>query len=179
MINRENPILNKLKKMNTEEKRKVTLRIERAVVSNMKKYKGCCRCVVDALQKNLGLDDSYVIKAAIPLGAGVARSGETCGALIGGLMIIGMVYGPDQLDEWTSPAYTKTMEESLKLYDRFRNKFGTTTCYNLQNVVFSRSFNLKTIDERKQLFEANNNAGFPVIKAAVRMTARQILNDQA
>ncbi|MBE3128956.1 MAG: C_GCAxxG_C_C family protein, partial [Actinobacteria bacterium] len=59
-----------------------------------------------------------VIKANSVLAAGVFLMGETCGALTGGIMTIDLVAGSEKLEDFD--AYQKAMENSYKLYNRFK-----------------------------------------------------------
>ena len=53
-------------------------------------YRGCCQIQVKALTDHLGIFSDEVLKAATPFAAGVARKGEQCGHLTGGIMVIGL-----------------------------------------------------------------------------------------
>jgi len=69
-----------------------------------------------------------VIKASTALSTGVTRMGETCGALIGGVMGIGLVVGSEKLED--HQAYETTMEYSNKLCNQFKKRYGTTYALN-------------------------------------------------
>jgi hypothetical protein len=68
-------------------KAKVLDRVEKAAYDNNRAYEGCARCVLHAIQTHMNLVDeasfTAAFKASTALSAGVARKGETCGALIG------------------------------------------------------------------------------------------------
>jgi len=68
-------------------------RVAWAAYYNDRVYEGCTRSVFQALQSHLHLEDGAAIKASTALAGGVARMGETCGALTGGIMAIGLVLG--------------------------------------------------------------------------------------
>ena len=61
-------------------------------------YHGCSQAVLKALQDSLRIGDNLTYKAASAFAAGIARMGEICGALIGGIMAISLAYGRDKLD---------------------------------------------------------------------------------
>ena len=52
----------------------------------------------DSVEIHLHLGNGEALKASIALSAGIARMGETCGALTGGIMAIGLVLGREELD---------------------------------------------------------------------------------
>lgn len=61
----------------------------------------CAQSSYLALEEQFGLKGDEVLKALTPL-PGIAERGETCGAVLGPLMIFGLIYGRDKnrLDDW-------------------------------------------------------------------------------
>ena len=57
---------------------------------------GCGRCCLTTVMRYLKLADEPTVelfgKAAFPLSGGIAQEKETCGALLGGLMAIGIAF---------------------------------------------------------------------------------------
>jgi hypothetical protein len=49
----------------------------------------CAQAVFAALAPEFGLDQATAVKIAATLGGGIARTGETCGAVTGALLTIG------------------------------------------------------------------------------------------
>jgi len=95
--------------------------------------------VLCALQTQLGLESSAVMKAATALGGGVGRTGEVCGGLLGGFMATGLVYASGGLDDArTSPAYQETMTPAMKLTDRFKKEFGGLRCHDVHRGLCGR-----------------------------------------
>ena len=90
---------------------------------------GCCsQATLLACQEMLGLEDELALKAATFLSGGVVGSGEFCGALTGGIMALGLVYGrPDvavgSQHDGSGPG--------LRLYRWFMKKYGTVSCREL------------------------------------------------
>lgn len=145
------------------------------------KYHGCSQCVVAAIQEGLGLSDKSAFKAATGLAGGIARMGETCGALLGGIMAIGMVFGRDILeDSATSTKYQKTMQLSSQLCNKFMEEFGTTKCREIQVKLFGRSFNLNDPKEREEFVRAGAFSinGCPsVVRRATRLAMKIIVEN--
>jgi len=162
--------------MSVEEKKKLVRRIEKAACDNERRRKGCCRNVIAALQMHLGLGNGDVFRAAVPLGGGVARSGGTCGALLGGLMAIGLAYCEDDQDvSVTTPLYEETMLQGIEFFERFKEKHGSLECRDIQMNVFGRYYDLNKPDEASELGEVDRKAGYPVIATAARLAAEVIL----
>ncbi|MCF3652788.1 MAG: C-GCAxxG-C-C family protein [Aigarchaeota archaeon] len=51
-------------------------------------FHGYAQITLKALQEVFGLTDVESFKAASPLSGGIARSGQTCGSLLGALLFI-------------------------------------------------------------------------------------------
>ena len=141
----------RLKNLSREEKSKLLKRIEESASYNERVYHGCCRSVLKALQIHLGLENDVAIKAATALGGGVARTGEGCGGLLGGLMAIGLAYAPDVMENArTSAAYRKTMDCGMKLSERFKKEFGSIRCHEVQEKIFGRHYDLRNAEDTKE-----------------------------
>ena len=57
----------------------------------------CAQSVVLAYEDILGVDKDTLLKLSAPFGGGVGRLREICGAVSGGVMVLGMVTGLDNL----------------------------------------------------------------------------------
>jgi C_GCAxxG_C_C family probable redox protein len=71
------------------------------------------------------------LKMGCGLGAGMGRKEEVCGAVTGGILVIGSKYGRGENDDLTvtEATYTKTRE----FMDAFSKKHGTYICRQLLN----------------------------------------------
>lgn len=140
-------------------------------------YHGCSQCVLRALQDHLKLGNRESYKAATALAGGIARMGETCGALIGGIMAISLAFGREELEDGTtSPGYAKAMDLSMDLCRRFQEAFGTTQCREIHKALFGRSFNFWDPEERKEFVKAGGYEKCPeVARKAAELTAQVIL----
>lgn len=145
-------------------------------------YHGCSQAVLKALQDSLGIGDNLTFKAASGLAGGVARMGEICGALTGGVMAISLVYGREKLEETTtSKNYLKAIELSIKLFERFKEEFGSVRCFDVQKKLFGRSFDLKKEEDRQEFIKVGGYSpeGCPqVVKKAAMLTAEIILKEK-
>lgn len=168
----------RLSKVNKQEKMQLLKKIEESAGYHEKVYHGCCRSVLKALQSHLGLENDEVIKAATALGGGVARTGESCGGLLGGLMAIGLVYASGSLDNSrTSPAYKETMDSAMRLCDRFKKELGGTRCYEVQERIFGRHYDLRNPVDIKEFREsAHTKCEVLVAGLSARLAAEVIFD---
>ena len=91
----------------------------------------CAQSVFYSFCEDLGLDKNTALRIASGLGSGMGRSGEVCGAVSGGILVLGTKYGRGEND---SPAakeltYTKTRA----LMSRFSGVHGSYKCRDLLN----------------------------------------------
>ena len=80
------------------------------------------KTLIDAFEIEVSDD---VIKMASGFPVGIGGTGCTCGALSGGIMIIGLVFGRTAAKD---PAVNDAMRLSAKLHDTFIAQHKTTCC---------------------------------------------------
>lgn len=141
------------------------------------KYHGCSQMTLKAIQDVLGLSDGNVFKAASALAGGVARGGEVCGALLGALMAVGLVYGRDRLEPTTESAnYRKAMEVGAKVFDEFKEYFGSVRCRDIHIRLFGKYYNLRDPKELSEFISSGDiNKCSDVVKVAARIAVKSIL----
>ena len=71
------------------------------------------------------------MKLATGLGAGMARRGEVCGALTGGILVLGLKFGRGGQQDRS--ATERTYEKSEELITRFEKQHGSCLCRALLN----------------------------------------------
>ncbi len=113
---------------------------------------GCSQATLAALMEVFGIFEPAVLRAATALSGGVARRGTACGSLSGGLLMIGLLTGRDDLEMTTQ--YQRGMQFADKLCKRFEEAYGSIVCRDIQKIKFGRSFNLQDEGELKTLHEA-------------------------
>jgi C_GCAxxG_C_C family probable redox protein len=137
----------------------------------------CAQSSFMALKEQFGLDGGQVVKALTPM-AGIAERGETCGAVSGPLMILGLVFGRGELrlDDWN--AYQASLEPSGAFCRRFEDTFGSTMCHEVQEGAFGRCYHLTDPEELRAFQEAGaTEQCSKVVKKAVRIAAEIILEE--
>lgn len=96
-----------------------------------------------AFASEFGLPDETALQIAAPFGGGMARSGGTCGAVTGGLMVIGLKAGnttPDGKDE--------TYALARKFMCRFEERHGALLCRELINCDMTTPEGLQQAKEK-------------------------------
>ncbi len=78
-------------------------------------HSGCSQAVLLALQEGLGIGDAESFRSATVLSGGIARRGETCGALLGALMA-----GREQMED--RPSYVRATGIGDQICDEFQEK---------------------------------------------------------
>jgi C_GCAxxG_C_C family probable redox protein len=93
----------------------------------IRKY-NCAQSVILAFPELINGSDQSVLKQSYGFGGGMGRLQETCGALTGGFMVIGLFHGTDVPDEAIKDNINKNIQ---KLTSDFKSKWGTTNCRDL------------------------------------------------
>jgi C_GCAxxG_C_C family probable redox protein len=151
--------------------------LDQKVDRYMQLSNNCAQSSFLALSEQFELEGAGVLKALTPL-PGIAERGETCGAVIGPLMAMGLLYGrgKNQLHDWE--AYRESLVPSGKFCANFEKTFGSTLCRDIQADQFGRSFDLNQPEELREFQAAGATAKCSeVARKSVRMAAEIILND--
>ncbi|MFH2127223.1 MAG: C-GCAxxG-C-C family protein [Pseudomonadota bacterium] len=82
---------------------------------------GCGQVVVQSFLDQMGVEDRLLSKASSPFFAGLALTGNTCGALLGPLMMLGMVFGRGDINQGL-PALLENIRPMRKLIKIFLEK---------------------------------------------------------
>jgi C_GCAxxG_C_C family probable redox protein len=152
--------------------------IAKAAYDNNRAYEGCSRCVLWALQTHMRRPDDGALRASTAMAGGVARMGETCGALLGGIMFAGQVLAREDLRDFD--AYVATMEVAAQIFDRFKREFGTTRCRDIQEERLGRSFDFFKEEDREAWYRRGGLEVCPLVCAeAARLTADVLLPEES
>jgi len=154
-------------------------RVSKAAYNNNRAYEGCARCVIHALQTHLHIVDDEkafkaVLKSSTALSAGVARKGETCGALLGALMAAGLAKGTERLDDFDG--YVDTMKAAAEIFEKFKENYGTVKCFEIQEKLFGRSIDFFKTEDAEWWYDNEGLDKCPgVCAVAARIGAEVIL----
>jgi len=175
----EGTLFDKAKRMSTEEKEKLAEKIAEDASHYEMTIRGCCQSTLAAIQDSLKIGGMELYKAASAMSAGVAGNGEVCGALLAGVLSIGLVYGRDNKEEFTrtSKTYQDARERAGRLTDKFRAEFGSLRCNDILAKLHGRSFNLRDPEDYKALGvpEIHDKCAYITCKKAARMAVEVLL----
>ena len=102
----------------------------------------CSQAVLGAFADEFGMDIKTALKLGGCFGGGMCK-GEVCGACVGALMVLGLIYGH---------CHSENKEERARAYqvaDDFLNRFteakGTVVCRELLNYDLTKEEDMKEI----------------------------------
>jgi C_GCAxxG_C_C family probable redox protein len=112
--------------------------LRRLTTESEVKHHGCCQVVVQTFLDVLGVENEALSMAASPFVGGLALTGNNCGAVIGGLMVLGTVFGRKDLQEGM-PGLLKGIKPMRWLVKSFSDKHGAVNCRDLTGVLLADS----------------------------------------
>jgi len=89
----------------------------------------CAPAVLSTYSGQFGLEKALALKIACGFGAGIGRTGRTCGAVTGALMVIGLKHGQVNLADEEASQRTYTLVKEF--IDRFTTLHGSIECKEL------------------------------------------------
>ncbi len=155
-----------------------------------KNSRSCSQSTVAALHELLGFEDILVKVATSSCGGQVRRVEGTCGAVIGGTLVLDYFFGrpSDKL------SYETRNQDNINLIgiaisvaellsNRFAQEYGTIVCPNIHAKLFGRAFHFKDPKEG-ELFEQAGAHSDPtkcmrVVGNAARWTLEILLDEGA
>jgi len=87
----------------------------------------CSQAMLLTYGPQFGIDQDTALRVARPFGSGIARMGETCGAVSGAYMVLGLRFQ----DENEKVAKEKCYVLCRELAKRFKDINGSTSCSQL------------------------------------------------
>jgi C_GCAxxG_C_C family probable redox protein len=106
----------------------------------------CSQAVFSSYADGFGLDKETALKIAAGFGGGMGRMADTCGAVTGAMMVLGLRFGgtaPDR--EAKERVYAKVREFA----DRFKALNGSLTCRDLLGCDISTPEGFEAAKEKK------------------------------
>jgi C_GCAxxG_C_C family probable redox protein len=86
-------------------------------------------------QKKLGMNDPALVKSMTAFAGGVVSSGGACGALAGGIALLGSVLGNDDPEKKDDPLLWKACREFYARFDNeVTNEDGSVNCRDITGV---------------------------------------------
>ncbi len=100
---------------------------EKALDLFSKRYM-CSQAVLAAFAEKCGIPEKQALRVSSCFGSGM-RKGEVCGACTGALMVLGLLYGQDDVVDTESKM--RSIEVTEKLMERFSEACGSYLCNDL------------------------------------------------
>lgn len=91
----------------------------------------CAQSILYAFRDESDLPEEVALKIACGLGAGMGRKEEVCGAVTGGILVLGMRHGRGSKDDRSATDITYL--QTKKLMEEFAKQHGTYICRQLLN----------------------------------------------
>lgn len=152
----------------------VFLLLDQKVDHYMKISNNCAQSSFLALSDQFGLGNPEIVKALTPL-PGIAERGETCGAVTGGLLALGLVFGRDNINDWQ--AYRDSLIPANTFCDRFIKETGSTQCCEIVEKSFGTRLDLRDPQDLAQFQRSDATEKCSnIVKTAVRIAADLILD---
>jgi C_GCAxxG_C_C family probable redox protein len=146
-----------------------------------KVYHGCAQCVLGTMMKIFQLTQPEVFQAATGLAGGIGLSVEgSCGALTGGALAIGLIYGRE-IDQMDDPERRRFIAYRLanQLHQKFIEKYGSSLCGQIHKKTMGRTYHLTDPQEWQAFLEAGGHSEKcpGVVGQAARWTAQILLEE--
>jgi len=134
----------------------------------------CAQTSFLVLKEQFNLDDGKILKALTPF-PGIALRGETCGAIIGALMALGLVFGRDSIDDM--PGYVRSLPPARKFCRQFEKEQGSNMCGAILESKLGKRYNLANPIEAALYFSSGGpQKCAEVVASAVSIAAGIILD---
>ena len=108
----------------------------------------CAQAVFLPFAAERGLGEGAAARIASSFGAGMGRMQETCGAVTGAFMALGLEYGFEKGDDHERKALI--LQRTKEFIDRFKGEFGTLSCKELTGCDFNTDEGMKFHKESGQ-----------------------------
>ncbi len=117
--------------------------MKNAAIENFRNQLNCAQAVLGAFSDQYQIDKNTAYSISCGFGAGMGRLQETCGAVTGSFMVLGLHNSKNHTDNKQRKDLTYGMIQEFE--KRFKKIHGTIKCADLLNI------DLRT-DEGQQLF---------------------------
>ena len=157
-------------------KKEIIKELEEKIDKFLPMYGSCSQASFCALNEQFKLGADNTIRALKPFTGGITLKGETCGAVSGSLLAIGFFFEPMNQDGKEKAG--SSIEYGTMFFDRFKEEFGSTRCWGVQEHQYGRYYDFLNPEENKLFMEAAKSGKcFDVVKKAVSIAGDIILEN--
>ncbi|MGQ9537333.1 MAG: C-GCAxxG-C-C family protein [Actinomycetota bacterium] len=141
---------------------------------------GCAQSVVAGLLDVLGLEEESVFRAASGLADGIGLTGDgSCGALTGGCMILGLLFGRKREDHRDMMKPMRSYLLCKELHRFFVEEYGSARCHDIQMKLMGRTYNLYDPQDLQEAFHSGMlEHCSEVVGRAARRAAELIIEER-
>ncbi|MEN6609833.1 MAG: C-GCAxxG-C-C family protein [Methanoregulaceae archaeon] len=107
----------------------------------------CSQAVLSGFSEELGMDKKTACRVSCGFGAGIARTGNVCGAVSGAIMVIGLKYGKATVED--NPAREKTYALVQEFIHDYTALHGSISCPDLLGYDISDPAQFREAQEKK------------------------------
>lgn len=142
---------------------------------------GCAQTTIAGIFGALDIWNEDVFKAASGLADGLGLTGDgTCGSLTAAAMVIGYLFGRERKDFADMRKPMRSYVLSKVLHDGFVAKYGSCRCYDVQERLMGRTYNLYDADELREAFSSGMlDHCSTLVGEMARLATRLILQEMA
>ncbi len=98
-------------------------------VNTFKSGYNCAQSMIYSFAEEANIDKSIALKLATGFGGGLGRTGNVCGAVTGGILILGLMFGRGEDEDKIKQE--KTYQYVRDFIEKFKAKYGTIECRKL------------------------------------------------
>jgi C_GCAxxG_C_C family probable redox protein len=104
----------------------------------------CAQAIFSTYAADFGMDRQTAMRVSAGFGGGMGMMGETCGAVTGAFMILGLKHGGEDND-----ARQKAYQMVREFANRFKARRGSLLCKDLVGCDISTPEGLQTMKDQK------------------------------
>ncbi len=171
--------------MTDEERQEILDRVERRAAAYDYEFAGCGQMVLLALQQEFKLTAGMgPFKAATFCGRATSGIGGICGALVGGVLAIGLAAGREKFEDtiWPNPqekgetGFPRSVEIMRQFYKRYEQEFGSLRCREIQVKLLGKGYDPEDPQQTLKFErEGGREACSKCVGKAARLAAETIL----
>jgi C_GCAxxG_C_C family probable redox protein len=155
-------------------KEEIVKRVQQRGADNLKMgLSNCAQSTIFALQEDFKALNDIPMEALTVL-SGIALRGETCGAVIGGLLALGMLTGR------SAEAFVIALGRGTRFCDAFEKEFGSLMCKQVHSQLLGKTYYMADLAQLEEFVEADGLTKCCVsVQTAARLVADIMLEEQA
>ena len=135
-------------------------------IEKFKNNFNCAQAVFSAYSADFGLDEAVACKTACAFGAGMGRTGRTCGAVTGAFMVIGLARGMASAQEKDAKEQTYRMTQSF--IREFEKQHRSIECREILGLDISTPEGLKAVKDKGLI----KSVCVPCVRSAVEIVGK-------